>query len=127
MFEQLEDDDFVSMYMERGKKRGSQHKAVDVAIIPFSVKEIEEKSSVIFSRVVEDGITIDRAVVGFNGRESFLLVSENALQINPVVSIQCSTLLSKEKHIAIVIFIVETLGITLDELLWVSADIKIGE
>ncbi len=122
--EQLEDWDFINMYQRRQQACNKPHAVIDLALLPCSVNDIENTWGVVFSRNTRDGRCTDSAVMGFLGRDSFLLTSEHPMPSMMGVYVQCSTLLDKAYYRYVIQGVMQVLDLSLRQLCWVNPLVK---
>ena len=127
MFEQLEDDFFDQVYSKRAssKPEVGAHNIVELAIIPWPIERIAEHTDIAFFTHKEDGVVFDSAVIGYEGRECFLLTSQRASYMKPEVTIQCSSLVDVAIRQGIVGFVLGELGLEVGDLLWLHDDLPL--
>ncbi len=120
MFEQLDDEYFDEFYSRKSKKTEKQHEIINIAVLSLSSNEIENCSNIIFSRYKIDGLIFDKAVIGFEGVDCFLLTCQKHSQIMSETYIQCSTLVDSKKMEKIIKFVLSKLNLNYCKLSWIN-------
>ena len=97
---------------------------IDLAVIPWSIGRIESQAEVVFFSHYEEDVMFDSVVLGYKGRECFLLTSQHNNQLNPETTIQCSSLIDTPVQRGIVKLVLSELGFNKDDLSWINSDIN---
>lgn len=128
MFEQLDDDFFYNLYQAReiALDKVSEHKVIDLAVIPWSIGRIESEAEVVFFSHHEEDAIFYSVVIGYEGRECFLLTSQRSSQLKPETTIQCSSMIDSAIQRGIVKFVLSELGLSKESLSWIDADIELS-
>jgi len=128
VFEQLEDDFFYNLYQARevAQDNVGQHEVVDLAVIPLSISRIEFQVDIIFFCHHDEDFMFDSVVIGYDGRECFMLTSQRGSQLKAEVTIQCSSLINVVVQRDIVKFVLSELGLSKESLSWISTDVELS-
>jgi phosphoribosylaminoimidazole carboxylase (NCAIR synthetase) len=126
VFEQLDDDFFYNLYQAReiARDKINEHAVLDLAIIPWSIRRIESQADVVFFRRHEEDVVFDSVVIGYDGRECFMLTSQCGSHLKPETTIQCSSLIDTSIQGDIVKFVLSELVLGRDDLSWINPDVN---
>ncbi len=124
MFEQLDDDYFDSFYKRKENELGGKHNIIDIAAISLSANNIEKKSNLIFYRENADGLIFDKAVIGFEGKECFLLNCQQSSQLISETYIQCSSITNSSYFSSILKLVLSELNLDFFQVSWINQKIS---